>query len=107
MPSPRPSAPASDGIMAMLYHWGARLIGSLLLVYLLMRLVRQSAGGADPFWNRAIELGSHVSLVGLWAVPVLALLIGGSVWIRRNRRDWTGWFAVAISLFLSSFWVVK
>lgn len=93
--------------MAMLYRLGAWLIGSLFLVYLIIRIGRQLAGGSNPLWDRVIGIGSHVSLVSLWAVPVLALLIGGSVWIRRNRRDWTGWFAVAISLFLTSFWVVK
>lgn len=100
-----PSTPTngSNTLIAALYHWGARLMGAILVIGIVLQLVT-SVSGAGAY---LIPAWSTVALIGLWAVPVISLTIAGVSWVARDRRDWTGWMAIGISVFLSSLWILK
>lgn len=93
----------SNSLIAALYHWGARLMGAILLIGIVLQFVKTATGkdmSLFPAW-------STFALIGLWAVPVVSLTIAGVNWVARDRRDWTGWMAIGISVFLSSLWILK
>ena len=93
----------SNALIAALYHWGARLMGAILVIGIVLQFVKTVAGedvSLIPAW-------STIALIGLWAVPVLSLTIAGVTWVVRDSRDWTGWMAIGISVFLSSLWILK
>lgn len=92
-----------NGLIAFMYHWGARLMGMILVFGIVLQFaqaVSGSAGSMVPMW-------SNFALIGLWAVPVISLTVAGVAWVARDRRDWTGWMAIGISAFLSSLWILK
>lgn len=93
----------SNSLIAALYHWGARVMGAILLIGIVLQFVKTATGkdtSLFPAW-------STFALIGLWAVPVVSLTIAGVNWVARDRRDWTGWMAIGISVFLSSLWILK
>ena len=98
-----PPSANPDGLIAFMYHWGARLMGMILvfgIVLQMMRVISQTSVYLALVW-------ANIALIGHWAVPVIALTIAGIAWVAGNRRDWTGWMAIGIGVFLSSLWVLK
>lgn len=93
----------SNTLIAALYRWGARLMGAILVIGIVLQFIKTATGhdtSLFPAW-------STFALIGLWAVPVVSLTIAGVNWVARDRRDWTGWMAIGISVFLSSLWILK
>lgn len=93
----------SNTLIAALYHWGAHLMGAILVIGIVLQFIKAAAGedaSLLPAWPT-------IALIGLWAVPVLSLTIAGVNWVARDRRDWTGWMAIGISVFLTSLWILK
>jgi hypothetical protein len=92
-----------NGLIAFMYHWGARLMGMILIFGIILQVVQSISGGNGSM----ILMWSSIALIGLWAVPVISLMVAGAAWVTRDRRDWTGWMAIGIGMFLSSLWVLK
>jgi hypothetical protein len=93
----------SNSLIAALYNWGARLMGAILLIGIGLQVLKSVTAASDSL----IPVWSSIALIGLWSVPVLSLTIAGVNWVVRDRRDWTGWMAIGISVFLSSLWILK
>lgn len=90
-----------------LYLWGARCVGAILLIGILLHVARLIAGASDGVVGDAGRLWPHLVIISLAMVPVVSLAVAGAVWIARDRRDVAGWMAVTTALFLSSMWVLK
>lgn len=89
----------------MLYSWGGWIIGAALLVVVALQMSRTGTESTVARMDFARRWSTAV-LIGLWLVPVLSLLATGVTWVTRNRKDWTGWMAIAISMFLTSLWIL-
>lgn len=97
----------SNAIIASLYNWGARAMGTILVIGIVLQFVGAALG---PDRGMPLDLARFwpaMALIGLWIVPVLALTLSGLAWVSRNRRDWAGWMAIAVGVFLSSLWALK
>lgn len=92
-----------NGLIAFMYHWGARLMGLILVFGIVLQFAQAISGSPGPM----TLIWSNIALIGLWAVPVISLTVAGVAWVARNRRDWTGWMAIGIGVFLSSLWILK
>lgn len=90
-----------------LYLWGARCVGGVLLVGIVLHVSRLLLGAADGVLGEISRIWPDVVLISLAMVPVVSLAVAGTVWIVRSRRDTAGWMAIATAVFLSSLWVLK
>jgi cytochrome c-type biogenesis protein CcmH/NrfF len=97
----------ASAILASLYTWGARLIGGILMVGIIAQAATFFFSFRSESVGQIIAIWPTVSMLGLWAVPVLSLSVAGCTWVMRDRHDWTGWMAIGIGVFLSSLWILQ
>jgi hypothetical protein len=101
------SQPTTHSPIELLYLWGARCVGGVLLIGVVFHIARLLVGSADGVLGDLGRIWPEVVLISLAMVPVVSLAVAGTVWILRNRRDTAGWMAIATAVFLSSLWVLK
>jgi hypothetical protein len=101
------TTPNSNTLIASLYLWGARVVGTILLIGVMLRLGWLLVGPENKETTGIFGLWPNLALVGLWVVPVASIAIAGVAWVRRDRRDWTGWLAIVIGVFLTSLWALR
>lgn len=91
----------------VLYLWGARYVGGVLLVGIMFHVIRLITGSADGVVADLAGAWPDIALISLAMVPVVALAVAGMAWILRDRRDIAGWMAIATAFFLTSLWALK
>lgn len=91
----------------VLYLWGSRYVGGVLLVGIVFHVSRLLTGSSDGIITDLARVWPDLALISLAMVPVVALAVAGMAWVLRDRRDMTGWMAIATALFLTSLWALK
>lgn len=100
-------ADGRNSMIASLYLWGARVMGGILLIGVLLQFILLVSGSGAIAPSGVFALWPNLALIGLWAVPVLSITIAGCAWVIHDRRDGAGWLAVVIGVFLASLWFLK
>lgn len=103
----RSNATSTHSPIELLYLWGARCAGTVLLIGVALHIARLLLVSNLGFIGDLGRFWPHVVLITLAMVPVVSLGVAGSAWILRSGRDVAGWMAVATAVILSSLWVLK
>lgn len=93
-----------NAIIARLYKFGAYGAGAILLLGVVAQILRRTVGSGTSVILEIVTAWPTIAMMALWLVPVLSLSIAGIGWVIRDRKDWSGWMAIGIGVFLSTLW---
>jgi hypothetical protein len=82
---------------------GTALVAVLLAIAIIRPIIRSTPIETENPQSVSFTLSS-IALLGLWAVPVIGLLVTGIFRVGTRSRVGGGWLAIGIAIVLSVIW---